>query len=443
MAEIIYNTHSTDGINRAEVTNEEELVVTVSPSSGKELDTSNISFADTMNFDAFQRFRVSELTTLMDLKQIQGEQVLFIDEELNGTATSTYSAAGSMTTLATVNAGDWIVHQTKQRFNYQSGKSHLVFMTLDNFESVAGVHKEIGYLNSDATSPYNTGKDGIAFCTDGTDYMLRIYKSGTIRESLSRSGGDWLDKLDGTGPSGLTVDFTKSNIIAVDFQWLGVGRVRVAMDIDGILVPFAVINNANKKDGVYMTSPNHSLRWELRQTGATPASFDYICGSVNTEGAINTLGKVLSEDNGTTNISVSNTGRKYVMFSGRLKQTNLDAIIDILDVSFLSISNDNLLYNVYINPTGMVGTLTHTDVVNSSIQIAKGDSSQYFVGEPTTYTKIDSGYIKSNQTFDSTVENALRIGAKIDGTADEIVVTVQPLTTNANVLPTIKWRETI
>lgn len=441
MPEIIYNNNNEDGINRALVTNEKQLLVT--GVSGSTLDTSSVSFGDSLYFDAFQRLRVSELITLFDMKQIQGEQVLFIDEELNGTATSTYSASGSMTTLATENAGDWIVHQTKQRFNYQSGKSHLIFMTLDNFTSVSGVTKEIGYLNSDTNTPFNVGKDGIAFCVDGTDYMLKVYKSGTIRESLSRNNGDWYDNLDGTGPSGVVIDFSKSNIMAVDFQWLGVGRIRVAVDVDGILVPFAVINNANQKDGVYMTSPNHSLRWEIRQTGDTAASFDYICGSVNTEGSINTLGKVLSEDNGTTNISVGNTGRKYVMFSIRLKQTNLDAIIDILDASFLSTSNDDLLYNVYLNPTGMVGTLTHNDVTNSSIQIAKGDNTQYFVGEPTTSSKIDSGYIKSNQNFGATIENALRIGANIDGTADEIVVTIQPLTTNANVLPTIRWRETI
>jgi len=443
MAEIIYNTHGTNGINRAEVTNNEELVVTTSAALGKELDTSSIAFADSLNFDAFQRFRVSELLTLIDLKQIQGEQVLFIDEELNGTATSTYSTTGSMTTLSTTNSGDWIINQTKQRFNYQSGKSHLIFMTFDNFENTTDIFKEIGYFNSDTSSPYSGGKDGISFSTDGTDHYVRIYKSGVIRAELSRAGGDWLDPLDGTGESGITIDFTKSNILAMDFQWLGVGRVRLAMDIGGLLVPFAVINNANVNDGVYMTSPNHSLRWELRQTGATPGTFDYICGSVNTEGTINTLGKVLSEDNGTTNISVANTGRKYVMFSIRLKQTNLDAIIDVLDATFLSTSNDNLLYNVYLNPTGMVGTLTHNDVDNSSVQVAKGNNTQYFTGEPTTGTKVESGYIKSNETFSTTIDNALRIGSNIDGTADEIVVTIQPLSTNANVLPTIKWRETI
>ena len=443
MAEIIYNTNGTNGINRALVTNDQELVVTTSSSNGKELDTGNISFADSLYFDSFQRQRVSQVTTLMDLKQIQGEQVLFIDSESNGTATATYSTSGSMTTLATQNSGDWIIHQTKQRFNYQSGKSHLIFMTLDNFTNQTDVFKEIGYYNSNTTTPFNSGKDGIAFCSDGSDYLIRIYKSGTVREELSRNNGDWLDNLDGTGPSGITVDFNRSNILACDFQWLGVGRVRVGIDIDGILVPFAVINNANKSDGVYMTSPNHSLRWEIRQNGATPGSFDYICGSVNTEGSLNVLGKVLSDDSGVTNISVANTGRKYVMFSLRLKQTNLDAIIDILDASFLSTSNDNLLYNVYLNPTGLTGTLTHNDVDNSSVQIANGDGSQYFTGEPTTGTKLDSGYIKSNDSFDTNIENALRIGANIDGTADEIVLTVQPLTTNGNVLPTIKWRETI
>ena len=39
------------------------------------------------------------------------------------------------------------------------------------------------------------------------------------------------------------------------------------------------------------------------------------------------------------------------------------------------------------------------------------------------------------------LSNALRLGAKIDGTVDEIVLCVRPLSINADVQGSLSWRE--
>lgn len=44
---------------------------------------------------------------------------------------------------------------------------------------------------------------------------------------------NWNDPLDGTGPSGCNVDFTKAQIFMMDQEWLGVGQVRMGVVIDG------------------------------------------------------------------------------------------------------------------------------------------------------------------------------------------------------------------
>jgi hypothetical protein len=60
---------------------------------------------------------------------------------------------------------------------------------------------------------------------NGTTAEMVIRKGGVDNEIVPQS--QWnVDRLDGTGPSKVNIDFTKSQIFVTDYQWLGVGRVR-------------------------------------------------------------------------------------------------------------------------------------------------------------------------------------------------------------------------
>ena len=71
-------------------------------------------------------------------------------------------------------------------------------------------------------------------------------------------------------------------------------------------------------------------------------------------------------------------------------------------------------------------------------------------GDPTACTltggyRIDGGYIAAGfraSGINIPTENALRLGSKIDGTPDEIILAVRPLGANADVYGGITWRET-
>lgn len=76
-----------------------------------------------------------------------------------------------------------------------------------------------------------------------------------------------VDKLDGTGASGITVDPTKSQIFVFDFEWLGVGRVRTGLVVDGKIYYFHYFSHANVTNVVYMSTPNLPLRYELENDG--------------------------------------------------------------------------------------------------------------------------------------------------------------------------------
>jgi hypothetical protein len=181
--------------------------------------------------DAFGRIRVSEVTSLLDIKHITDKNSLLVDEKTNGTANSAHSTTNSSVTMTTAASGDYVIRQSKQRPPYRNAKSHQLFFTFDRFELQQNVSKQVGAYNATTTAPYAASIDGI-FLQSSTQYSFNIYKSGTATAIIPRS--DWDDPLDGTGESGIALDFSKPQILVIDYEWLGVGAVRFSFVVNGI-----------------------------------------------------------------------------------------------------------------------------------------------------------------------------------------------------------------
>jgi len=393
---------------------------------------------DTADIDAAGRTRVSELTTQIDIKQIYDNRPLLIDEVLNGAATATYDATTSSTELVTSNSGDYAIKQTFQKFNYQSGKSQLIFMTINGFAPSGDTTKRVGYFDSSIVAPYTASLDGLYLQSDSTEVSVNIALNGTVT-SVAQSSFN-LDPLDGTGASGLTVDWDLNQILVIDFLWLGVSRVRWGLDVGGLITYFHESNHANVTTDVYMTSPNKPLRWEIRQTGATGDRFKYICASVNSEGSVNKIGKVLSSNASDNDVQCNSAGTAYANIGIRLKSTHLDSVIDILQFDYLSETNDNALWELVLNPT-VTGTFVYSDVANSSVQTSVGNQTGGAAPTSSGGTVIASGYVSANSTISSTVDSAIRLGSKIDGTLDEIVLVITPITGGLDTFVSFTWKE--
>lgn len=402
------------------------------------LNTKSIRWADTGNVDAFGRARVSQVNTLIDIKQLYDAQPLFIDIVSGGTGTHSHSTTLAKTTISTSAASDYTISQTKQRFNYQSGKSQQIFMTIAKFNAETNITKRVGYFSSSTSAPYNTSFDGFFLENDGTDVYLKVYRAGTAVFSVVQSS--WDDPLDGSGDSGITVDWTDAQILMFDFEWLGVGRIRFNLVIDGQVIQFHKTNISNTTGDVWSSSPNQPLRWEIRQSGAGSGEFDYICSTVGTEGSINQVGKVFSSNLGTTHVNANNTTSKYALLGIRLNASNTDALIDLIDYSVLSKTADDQLIEVWLNPT-VAGTFTYSSVSNSSVQIAKGAAAG--TNTVTSGTLLFSQYISQQTATRVSIENAVRLGSSIAGTLDEIVISTNPLSSNSDVLASLTWRELI
>jgi hypothetical protein len=91
--------------------------------------------------------------------------------------------------------------------------------------------------------------------------LVRITKTEEIRVAQDQFN---LDKLDGSGPSGYTINLNKMQMIYFDYSWYGAGRIRwgVRGEDGGIVYCHELVNN-NTNTEAYMRSGNLPARFEI------------------------------------------------------------------------------------------------------------------------------------------------------------------------------------
>lgn len=412
-----------------------------------------ISYADTAMIDAFGRLRVSNPQTLFDSKNIfkddglddtEENQPLFYDnQQTSGSGTSTtYNQRQSSQTLSvSATTAGTRVRQTKMRFNYQPGKSQLIIMTFNLDGTASGITKREGIFD---------GGNGLYLEANGTSisFVRRTTTSGvTVNNSVAQS--DWsLDSLDGTGTSGITLDWTKTQIMFIDFEWLGVGKVRLGFVIDGVIYYAHEFKNSNVLDVVYMSTPNLPLRSEISNDGTGVAdTVTQICSTVISEGGSQDLGIIRYASTAGTHVDLTNENTIYAVLGIRLKAEYIGATIKILNVALqLHTATNEVEWILKFNPT-VAGNFNYVDQTNSAIQVARGAAANTVTGG----TDIDGGFIESGSPASGAgstgveIPNALLLGSKIDNTVDTIVLCARPIagTTAADVEGSITWRELV
>jgi hypothetical protein len=399
----------------------------------------NPSVVKVNNFtlDAFSRLRVSEPLALFDSKLLYDKMPLFWDESIVSGGSSTHSTATSSVTMTTGGVAQTgsVIRQTKQRFNYQPGRSQLVIMTGVLGAGATGIRRRVGLFDAN---------NGLFFELDGTTLSVvqRSSTSGSpVDTVISRTNWNG-DKLDGTGKSGFTLDTTKGNIFWLDFEWLGVGTVRFGVFSKGEPILCHSIYNENTKTTVYMATPNLPLRYEIYNNGtADAASLVHICSTVISEGSTSENGIVRSIDRGITGFTTGNNTSLYSTLAMRLKADHLGSTIRNISISMLCTSSADFRWALILNPT-VAGTdaANWTALDNSSIEY---DISRTTTNTLSGGTVLASGYISAaTDHIDAGLASPLTLGSTIAGVRDEIVLAVQRLSgTTETFYGSISFRE--
>jgi hypothetical protein len=269
---------------------------------------------------------------------------------------------------------------------------------------------------------------------DGTGYFLGTRKGGIDTKVAQASWN--VDPLDGTGPSGVTLDLSKAQVLAVDLSWFGAGAVRFGFLVGGAFLLAHESYSANASALALVNTPSLPARYEHSSTGGQGAMTQFGC-AVLSEGAERFPSVEREQATGTSPIPLAVAGTQYAMVGLKLHATNLDAIVDGIEAAIVATSQEQIFcWRLHLNPT-VTGTFSYAQVSGSLVDAAIAtDGAATITGDGTV---LDSGF--STGSFRGPLRSAIRIGASVAGVADALVLSIAPIFSASGMLASLRWRE--
>lgn len=279
--------------------------------------------------DAFGRARMSTPMTLFDS---------FNRYQDNGKTATANSAGGTFSFNAntstidcavTTASGAYVYKETTRVFAYQPGKSLQILTTFVMNPPKDNLRQRVGYFGTD------NGFYLERYDASGIRFVKRSRATGAVVDTLVEKA-DWnIDKMDGTGRSGLTLNLDYPQIMFIDIEWLGVGTARLGFVVNGAFIHCHSFHHSNLSDapsGAYMQTACLPLRHEIENTSTTTNNsiLKIICSTVISEGGYELRGRMrtVGMDTPTSNnYTLTSLNTYYPVCSIRLKSDKLDAIV--------------------------------------------------------------------------------------------------------------------
>jgi len=342
-----------------------------------------VSFGGT-NVDAFGRLRVSQPYTLFDSQNRYDIDSQFSTSTVGSGAATHLSNEASVNMGVSTTSGDEVVRQTFRVFPYQPGKSLLLLATFKMDTAKTNLRQRVGYFNT---------ANGVYLEQNATSitFVLRTSTSGSVDNSRFVDKTSWNgDKLDGTGTSGITLDLTKTQILFMDFEWLGVGSVRCGFVINGQFIVAHTFHNSNIQTAVYMTTAILPVRYEITNTGsvASSSAMKQICSSIMSEGGYEAVSQEHTARmvSATTGTFLTTTFKPLV--SIRLPSTALGAVVLPYNLNFLPTTSDNYELALFKNTTLTTPTWT---AVSSNSNVEQDLASTSMTSGTICYSEFTTG----------------------------------------------------
>lgn len=430
--------------------------------SDSKINTNSITVFDNTlesSLDAFGKLRVSMPNTLLDIRFPANsiassansnflKNITRICNKSSGSYSATYEKSKAIITGS--NSG-YYISQSRNYIVYQPGKS-LLFMSSGIINpSNSNFTSRLGLFDNEFTTSasYPTVNNGIYF----------EYSAGAISVNLKNdsvttiSQSSWnIDKMDGTGKTGLELDFTKAQLFVIDMEWLGVGRVRFGFYAYGRIYYCHQILNINILTSPYTNNINLPICYSLHGSAGS-GTIRQICSTVISEGGYNPTGLPFTVSNSQGNsdnpVTVTSTEVPLLAIRGGgvnyYHQTIIPSGISIIDTA----TNNNMLYRLRLYQDGAFGgtvTWSSVDTSHSVVQYAKSANISGFT--TTNSILIDQGYFYGRGTIafnglgDVFNNLVLQLTANIDNTSDVLILTCEKIgSSSTTVYSIISWQE--
>ena len=168
--------------------------------------------------------------------------------------------------------------------------------------------------------------------SDTSMYLTTEYRGSTLASGALVSKtidtrvpqSQWSDPLDGTGPSGYTLDLTKMQMWYIDYSWYGAGFSRFGLrTAKGQISYVYQFTNNNQRYEAYMRSGNMAAHYESNSINPISYLTSTLSSATTTGGTINVADASLFAPSGTVRVSTATqTGAiEYITYSAKTATT--------------------------------------------------------------------------------------------------------------------------
>ena len=322
-----------------------------------------------MSVDAFGRARVSQPVTLYDSFHRYEDN----DKENQSNTAGANGVFNSNTSSIDMSvdtvSGHYCYRESKRVFAYQPGKSLQILKTFVMSPHKTNLRQRVGYFTNE--NGFFLERSDVT--TSKVSLVKRSKTTGVVVDTRIDQAAWNMDKLDGTGPSLLTLNLDNPQILFIDIEWLGVGSARMGFVINGQYIHCHTFHHSNLDSsvkGAYMQSACLSIRSEIENTGTTTSSSVYkqICATVISEGGYALTGKPRTYgQEPAPGRRLTTAGTYYPVISIRLNPDFPDSLVVPASAAILPLNTGNYRYKMNLGG-GIAGAVWTNAAANSYIQ---------------------------------------------------------------------------
>lgn len=392
---------------------------------------STVRFPNDYTTGSFGALRVVYPQNIFESLFSFDKQTTVWDETTSGGATSTFNSnTNSVDMTLPTTSGAGVVRQTFRRIRYNPSRTVQMLAAGTLGTPKTNVRRRIGQFDA---------SDGMYFELDGTTaYVVRRTSTSGSVVNNRVAQTDWnIDKFDGTGPSGITIDFSKQHLFYIQYAFQGFGDIVYGFYSNGKIKFCHREAIANVLSVPAMKTAHLPCRVEITNTGtsasSTTMSYNSFC--VKNEGVdANFEGQVRSYSNAP--LKTINTTLVPVI-SVRLGPGFEKAIADIIKTSIYVNTADEVIWSLHLNPT-LTGATFAITASYTQLDIAATDQSGGI--------ELDSGILTQSNSSGQVSQDVLKLinsylGVSITGTPVIITLSARNRQGAADILSSLVWRE--
>lgn len=402
-----------------------------------------------MAVDAFGRARSSLPLTLFDSFHRYGDNGKISTANTNGgTYTWNVSTASIDCTINSTSSAS-VYRESSRVFAYQPGKSLQIMTTFVMNPAKDGLRQRIGYFG--ANNGIFLQRSGAANSATEIAFVKRSTVTGSTIDTPVYQSAWNVDKMDGTGPSLLTLNLDDPQIMFIDIEWLGVGSVRTGFVVNGQFIHCHTFHHANidtAPKGAYIQTACLPVRMEIENTGGMTgtATYKQICSTIISEGGYELRGRSRTLSTPLLTASqrqLANAGEYYPVISLRLKPDRLDGIAVLKDINLVGVNSANYRYKLVYNATIAGGTWANAESDSTGLVEYQTNSTATMSGG----TDLTSGlFTSTNQstallTLDPGVFSYQLERNSFTSTPFSLTLAVASSVATSNVIATVGYQE--